>query len=192
MNTSTLKNLTRPERRRIQWELKKQQGKHNSPVYTLPNRKSDLKTIDEEKDAIRQTAEKTLNVYRQLLPGLLEKLSCIPDPRNPNKIKHKMTVILLYGILMFVYQVSSRRKANQEITTPLLLENLKAVFPEIEDMPHQSTLCRLLEKMDVDSIETAYHELLKQNIRKKRFKNMLHKKRYRKQCCFLTSACRLE
>lgn len=179
MNTSTLENLTRPERRRIQREQKKQQKrKDKPPAYTLPNRKSDLKTIEEEKDAIQQTAEKTLSVYRQLLPGLLEKLSRIPDPRNPNKIKHKMTLIILYGILMFVYQVPSRRKANQKLTTPQLLKNLKAVFPEIEDMPHQSTLYRLLEKIDVDSIETVYTELLKQNIRKKRFKNLLHKNRY--------------
>ena len=127
---------------------------------------------------MQQTAEETLSVYLQLLPGLLEKLSRIPDPRNPNKVKHKMTLIILYGILMFVYQIPSRRKANQELTTPHLLQNLKAVFPEIEDMPHQSTLCRLLEKMDVDSIETAYTELLKQNIRKKRFKNLLRKNRY--------------
>ncbi len=176
MNTSTLNNLTRPERRSIQREQQKRKGKPSA--YTLPNRKSALKTIAEEKDAIQQTAEETLSVYRQLLPGLLEKLSRIPDPRNPQKIKHKMTMILLYGILMFVHQVPSRRKANQELTTPQLLENLKAVFPEIKDMPHQSTLCRLLEKMDVDSIEAAYTELLKQNIRKKRFKNLLHKNRY--------------
>lgn len=179
MNTSTLENLTRPERRRIQWELKKQQKRKGKPFsYTLPNRKSDLKTTAEEKELMQQTAEETLSVYLQLLPGLLEKLSRIPDPRNPNKVKHKMTLIILYGILMFVYQIPSRRKANQELTTPHLLQNLKAVFPEIEDMPHQSTLCRLLEKMDVDSIETAYTELLKQNIRKKRFKNLLRKNRY--------------
>jgi len=179
MNTSTLEHLIRPERRQIQRELEKQQKRRGKPAaYTLPNRKSDLKTIAEEKEAIQQTAEETLGVYRQLLPGLLGKLSRIPDPRNPQKVKHKMTMIMLYGILMFVYQIPSRRKANQQMTTPLLLENLKAVFPELEDMPHQSTLCRLLEKMDVDSIETVYNELLKQSIRQKRFKNLLHKKRY--------------
>lgn len=179
MNTSTLEHLTRPERRRIQRELEKQQKSKGKPAaYTLANRKSDLKTIAEEKDAAQHKVEAMLSVYQQILPGLLEKLSHMPDPRNPHKIKHKMTMIILYGILMFVYQVPSRRKANQELTTPQLLENLKAVFPEIEDMPHQSTLCRLLETMDVDCIETVYTDLLKQVIRKKKFKNLLHKKRY--------------
>jgi hypothetical protein len=177
----TFADLKRHERRRKQRELREQQkrqGKQYPPAFTLPNRKSDLKTVDEEKEAIQQTTEATLNVYRQLLPGLLKKLSRIPDPRNPKKIKYQMTVMMLYGILTFVFQISSRRKMNQEITTPQLLENLKAVFPELTDMPHQDTLYRLLEKMDVDQIETFYNDMLKRLIRKKTFKDLLHKKRY--------------
>jgi hypothetical protein len=106
--------LKRPERRRKQRELKEQrQGKQYPPIFTLPNRKSEFKTVEEEKEAIQQTAETTLSVYRQLLPGLLRKLSRIPDPRHPGKIKYQMTVLMLYGILIFVFQISSRRKANQ-------------------------------------------------------------------------------
>ncbi len=181
MNPSVPDNLKRYERRRKQRELKEQQkrqGKQHPPVFTLPNRKSDFKTVEEEKEAIQQTTEATLNVYRQLLPGLLKKLSRIPDPRSPKKIKHQMTVVMLYGILMFVFQIPSRRKANQEMTTPQPLENLKTVFPELTDMPHQDTLCRLLEKIDVGQIETIYNDILRQLIRKKTFKNLLHKKRY--------------
>lgn len=173
--------LNRHKRKQQQRELKKQQkrqGKQYPPVYTLANRKSSLKTVEEEKEAIQRTTQGTLKTYSQLLPGLLQKLSRIPDPRNPKKTKHQMTVMMLYGILIFVFQISSRRKANQEITTPQLYENLQAVFPEIIDMPHQDTLCRLLEKMDVAKIETLYIEVLKKLIRKKTFKNLLHKKRY--------------
>ena len=173
--------LKRYERRRKQRELKKQQkrqGKQYPPVFTLPNRKSGFKTVEEEKEAIQQTTEATLNENRQLLPGLLKRLSRIPDPRHPEKIKHQMIVLMLYGILMYVFHIPSRRKVNQEITAPQLLENLKAVFPELTDMPHQDTLCRLLEQMDVDQIEALYNNLLRQLIRKKTFKNLLHKKRY--------------
>jgi hypothetical protein len=140
--------LKRPERRRKQRELKEQQkrqGKQYPPISTLPNRKSEFKTVEEEKEAIQQTIETTLNVYRQLLPGLLRKLSQIPDPRHTGKIKYQMIVLMLYGILIFVFQMPSRRKANQEITAPQLLENLKAVFPELTEMPHQNTLYRLLK-----------------------------------------------
>jgi len=173
--------LTRFERRRKQRELKEQQkkqGKQYPPTFTLPNRKSKLKTVNEEKAAIQHVTEEKLKVYMQLLPGLLKKLAWIPDPRNPKKIKHQMTVMMFYGILMFVFQMTSRRKTNQEITTPQLLENLKVLFPELTDMPHQDTMCRLLEKIEVAEIETVYIDMLKKLIRKKKFQNLLHQKRY--------------
>ncbi len=143
--------LKRCERRKKQHALRvqqKSQGRQPPSTATLPNRKSELKTAEEEKEAIQQTMEATLNIYRQLLPGLLNKLARIPGPRNPRKTKHQMTVLMLYGILIFVFQIASRRRANQEITAPQLLANLKAVFSGLTDMPHQDTLCRLLEKMD--------------------------------------------
>lgn len=158
--------------------LKEQHGNLHSPTSTLPNRKSDLKTVAEEKQSVQTVTEAQLSVYRQLLPGLLKKLSRIPDPRSPKKIKHQMTVMMLYGILMFVFQKSSRRKTNQKMTTPQLLENLKAVFPEVTDFPHQDTFCRLLETIDVDQIESIYIDMLRRLIRKKTFKNLLHRKRY--------------
>jgi len=173
--------LKRHERRRKQRELKEQQkrqGKHYPPTFTLPNRKSGLKTVEEEQTAIQVTMEEKLKVYRKLLPGLLEKMSRIPDPRNLKKIKHQMTVMMLYGILIFMFQIPSRRKANEDLTTPRLLENLRAVFPELVDMPHQDTLCRLLKVVDVSQLETQYIDLLRRLIRKKTFQNLLYKKRY--------------
>jgi len=173
--------LTRAERRRKQRELKEEQkkkGVNYPPVTTLPNRKSKLKTVEEEKSAAQIETEETLKVYRQLLPGLLKKLSRLPDPRQPHKIKHKITVMMLYGILMFVFQINSRRGTNRSMTTPQLLANLQTAFPEIEDMPHQDTLCRLLEEIEVDQIGSLYLELLKKLIRKKTFKNMLHQGQY--------------
>jgi hypothetical protein len=173
--------FNRAERRRKQRELREQQkrqGKEYPPTFTLPNRKSDWKTVNEEKEAIQYTTEEQLKVYEQFLPGLLKKLAQIPDLRNPKKIKHQMRVMMFYGILMFVFQKTSRRKTNQEMTTPQLLENLKVLFPELTDMPHQDTLCRLLEKIGVAEIETIYIDMLKKLIRKKKFRNLLHQKRY--------------
>lgn len=171
----------RAERRRKQRELKEQlkkQGKQYPPSFTLPNRKSSFSTVSQEKAYIQSVTEEKLKVYANILPGLLKKLSQIPDPRNPNKIKHQITVMMLYGILMFTFQMTSRRQTNRGLTTPQLLENLRAIFPELIDMPHQDTLCRLLENMDVSKIETAYIQILKKLIRKKKFQNLLQQKRY--------------
>ncbi|WP_205078123.1 hypothetical protein, partial [Pelotomaculum propionicicum] len=68
----TVADLTRPERRREQRELKEQRKKQGTPAMTLPNRKSGLKTVDEEKTVIQRITEEKLKVYGQLLPGLLK------------------------------------------------------------------------------------------------------------------------
>lgn len=38
-----------------------------------------------------------------------------------------MTVVLIYGILMFVYQMASRREANREMTRPAFEESLRLI-----------------------------------------------------------------
>ncbi|MFO7952369.1 MAG: transposase family protein [Bacillota bacterium] len=158
MNTSSMEDLKRHEKRQNQRELIQQQKRLSGqyPLVTFPNRKSAYKTVDEEKEATQYTTEDALEVYTQLLPGLLKKLSRIPDPRQPKKIKHQMTVLMIYGILVFVFQVPSRRNANQEVTAPQLLENLKTIFPELTEMPHQDTLYRLLVGIDLEQLENIY------------------------------------
>jgi len=178
MNEPGTKRSERRRNQRALNEKQKRRGQYYPLVYTLPNRKSNFETVEEEKEYLQQTTEEKLEVYRQLLPGLLKKLSLIPDPRKPEKIKHKMSVMMLYGILMFVLQISSRRESNREITTPQLLENLKAFFPELTEMPHQDSLHRLLQDSAVEQIEVIYTGLLKELIHKKKFKKLLHDKRY--------------
>jgi len=113
-------------------------------------------TLDEEKLARTGITIQQVQVYRTQLPTLLKRLSKIVDPRNPKKSKHKLTVLLLYGILTFVYQMSSRREANRKMTTPQFVENLQLLFPELESIPHHDSLQRLLARIDVEKIETAH------------------------------------
>lgn len=76
---------------------------------------------------------------------------------------------MLYGVLVFVFQFSSRREANEEITTPQFRENLQALFPELKSMPHADTLYRLLERIKPEEIEKAHIALIHRLIRKKKF-----------------------
>lgn len=112
------------------------------------------------------------------LPILLRQLAEIDDPRNPKKCKHKMTILMIYGILTFVFQMSSRREANREMTRPMFIQNLKIYFSEIDDLPHNDTLMRLLSKIEVDEIESAYIELIRCFIKKKKFRSYLIDKCY--------------
>jgi len=110
---------------------------------------------------------------RQMLPVLLKRLGKIPDPRDPKKLKHRLTVLMLYGILVFAFQYSSRRAANREITRPMFEHNLRLLFPQLDSLPHSDTLFRLLCRIDVHAIEQAHIALLNQLIRNKKFTRYL-------------------
>jgi len=148
-------------------------GKARRVVYedrkkkpALPNQLSPFLTAEAEMEDRQQTVENAVKIYYRMLSDLLPRLSCIKDPREPGKVKHKMQVLLLYGILMSMYQLSK----------PIFFENIKAMFPEFETIPHADTLERLLEKLDVYQIMECMIALLKSLIRTKKFKNYMHKK----------------
>ena len=144
----------------------------------ISNRKSSNTTPEEEKAEKQESAEAALKVYKKMLPVLLKRLSIIEDPRQPGKIKHSLTVLMIYGILMFVYNMSSLRNCNKEMSTPIFFENMKAMFPEFQTMPHADTLSRLLEKIEVAAIEESLLELFEDLVKKKKFKNYLINKGY--------------
>ena len=145
--------------------------------HALPNRLNMKGSIEEEKTEGQTMVENATKAYRKMLPNLIKKFSRIKDPRRPGSIKHKHTVLLLYGILMFVQQVGSRREANRSMTR-IHFENLHAMFPELETMPHADTLARLLEVIEVEQIQECMVELLNDLIRSKKFRNYLIRKNY--------------
>lgn len=151
----------------------KSQGFEIPSNFSINNSTSKYETIAEEIEARFESVVEEAKVFKANLPVLLKKLSKIPDPRNPKKIKHKLTVLMLYGILSFAYQMSSRREANRKMTNPIIMENLKQLFPELESIPHNDTLKRLLSRIDVSEIEKAQIELIRSLIGNKKFKRYL-------------------
>lgn len=85
---------------------------------------------------------------------------------------------MLYGILTFVFQMESRREANREMTMPQFQENLKLLFPELDSVPHQDTLARLLAGIEVDQIQETLIALIQHFIRKKKFYRYLVSNRF--------------
>ena len=177
----------RQEKRAQEQELKRKaleaQGfTVSTQVYrekrNLANRKCGYNTPEDEKLDRQVSAEAALKVYRRMLPILLKRLNKIKDPRQPKKVKHSLIVLMIYGILMFVYQRSSLRNANKEMSTAIFFENMRAMFPDFETMPHADTLSRLLEKIQVEEIEESMLELFEQLVKTKKFRNYLIHKRY--------------
>ncbi|MCR4440993.1 MAG: transposase family protein, partial [Peptococcaceae bacterium] len=61
---------------------------------------------------------------------------------------------------------------------PKFKENLKLLFPELEDLPHHDTLNRLLIEIEVDGIEIALVEEIRRLIRNRKFARYLLTKSY--------------
>jgi len=127
----------------------------------------------EERAARHEASDAQLQTARRVWPVVKKQLMKEADPRNAKKIKHEKAVLMLYGILLFVFQRSSRREANREMTRPQFLENVRLWFPEIDKLPHQDTVARLLALSDPEQIEAALAGLVEELVRKKKFARYL-------------------
>jgi hypothetical protein len=171
----------RRQKKKARKELRaKQQAEGLRPgvCVSIPNSKCKYEDVEQEYDARMHAATEQFRLLRAKLPVLLKRLSKIEDPRNPKKIKHTMTVLMIYGILIFVFQMSSRRQATGEMTHPMFKKNLREFLPDLEELPHGDTLERLLERIDVSEIEGAQLDLVKALIKKKKFRRYLIDGRY--------------
>jgi hypothetical protein len=125
--------------------------------------------VEQEREAREEAVVAQAGIIRDLLPLLLSRFAKIKDPRDPKKAKHKLTVLLLYGVLTFVFQMTSRRAANRTMTKPQFVENLRLLFPDLESIPHHDTINRVLADIEVADIEAAHVALLRRFIRNKKF-----------------------
>jgi len=151
----------------------RQAGVAPASAAALPNRCSGYADVEEEQHEREAAVSGQFAILRSHLPGLLKHLSRIPDVRRPRSCRHKLAVLMLYGLLMFVFQFGSRREVNREMTRPQFEANLRLLFPELETLPHADTLYRLLAKIDVGAIEAAHVAVVQRLIRGKRFRRYL-------------------
>jgi hypothetical protein len=178
-NREAIKKQRREKKKAEKQLLESQPAGLNTKVQaSIRNGKSNYQTVAEEQQARMTAVTEQHRILQANLPVLLRRLSKIPDPRNPKKIKYKVTLVMIYGILTFVFQMTSRREANRKMTCPMFVENLKQLFPEFEELPHNDTLMRLLERIDVSEIEKAQLDMVRSFIRKKKFKRYLLNGRY--------------
>jgi len=169
------KEKRRSAQQRLQ--ARREAGGVPRPV-SVSNRLCPYPTEAEEQAAREEAVAAQLGVFRGLLPKLLNDLRKIPEPRQAKKVKHKLTVVLLYGLLSFVFQMASRREANRELSRPAFLATLQELFPELESLPHADTLHRVLSRLEVMALEQVHVEVLRRLIRNKKFRRFLIERCY--------------
>ena len=69
---------------------------------TLPNTKVPWKTIKEEQQYREEFADAHPRVLLGQLIPLLPKLERISDPLRPGSVEHELTVLTVYGTLLFI------------------------------------------------------------------------------------------
>ena len=102
---------------------------------TISNCKSRFESVEEERCARNEVTAEHLSILRSKLPILLKRLAKIEDPRNPKKIKHKLSTLMIYGILTFVFQKASCREANKEMSRPMFWQNLQYFSRSLKPFP---------------------------------------------------------
>ena len=172
---STARQMRR-RRREAQRKLRASQeaaGIATASHPTRPNRISPYETVEEEEQGRSEAVIEHARLLREQLPPLLAELSQIPDPRKPLLLKHKLTALMVYGILMFVLHSGSRRRTNEQFTAPAMKGALMQLFPDLQTIPHHDTLRRLLAGIEPEGIEAAQVELVRSLIRDKKFSDHL-------------------
>lgn len=134
-------------------------------VRTFANTKAPYATPEEEQQAHEAAVAARLETWRQHLPELFAKLARIPDPRRPGSVRHRIPVLCFYGLLLFVWQVGSRREANRVVTSPTLAETLREVFPDLDSIPHFDTVERLLRTIPVETWENLLRDRIQRLLR---------------------------
>ena len=137
------------------------------------NRKCVHDTIEEAQAERADIVLEQIRAWRSVLPKLLRQLSHIPDPRCASSIKHKLAVIMAFGLFAFVFRLTSRREMNRELTQPVIQAHLQKLFPEIDSIPHADTLARLLNRINPLAIESLQVSLVKELLERKKFKKLL-------------------
>ena len=106
------------------------------PRTQAHNRKCAHQSLAEERDFRADVMAAQIQSWRSMLPKLIKRFSKIPDHRRATSIKHKITVLMIFGLFAFIFRSSSRREMNRELTSPVIFEHLKNLFPEIDSIPH--------------------------------------------------------
>jgi len=138
--------------------------KHKKPAQA--NRKGGGVADAESED---EMVADYIRLLRMLLPGALAKLSKLKDPRCEKMCDHSLPTLIVYGLLMFVMNIPSRRAANRDIGGDAVHAMIKQVIPELSTMPHADTLARLLKRIDADGIESCYEASIVEFIKSKIF-----------------------
>ncbi|MFF6999605.1 transposase family protein [Streptomyces sp. NPDC008313] len=94
------------------------------------------------------------------VPGLLERLAAVPDPRDPRGVRHPLVTVLALTACAVLAGAKSLLAVSEWVADapPAVLERLGVdidpLFPA-RSWPVESTVRRLLARVDADALDQA-------------------------------------
>ncbi len=99
-------------------------------------------------------------------PSFLNWLRAVKDPREKNKIKYPLPMVVWVGILLFLLKVESRRQIKYRFNTEEFIHNLTLLTKaDIKKMTHPDTLGNLFEKLPPEAISHVRVQMVNKLIR---------------------------
>ncbi len=94
------------------------------------------------------------------VPGLLERLAQVPDPRDPRGVRHLLVTVLALTACAVLAGARSLLAVGEWVADapPALLERLGTVVDPLypkRSWPAESTIRRLLARVDTDALDRA-------------------------------------
>ena len=97
-------------------------------------------------------------------------MSEMSDPRKPGMITYELPHLLWAGALMFILRLKSRRQLKKESETDVFLANLLSLSGTSEEsVAVPDTLNYLMERLNVDELESLKVKAVKRLIKERRF-----------------------
>lgn len=111
--------------------------KENNAIYPA-------KTVEEDIKLRQDVVGGQINAWKDILPDVFKKFDKVKDFRRPKSIKHKLAVLLMHALLLFVFKFGARKAIHKELAKPYFHENMKELFPEFDSSPHTVLLMSAL------------------------------------------------
>jgi len=98
------------------------------PRTKARNAKQPYANVEAMKTDREDKLSEQIKTWRSVLPILIKRFAKISDPRRAKSVKHKIVVLMLYGLFAFIFRLSSRREINRELSGAVIFEIYKNYF----------------------------------------------------------------
>ena len=134
----------------------------NKPKNTSPNNAiTELKDPDSESKILNTVGYAYLKSFLKALKNYKKYIFPITDPRRANSVKHSIGMIILYTLLLFMFQFGSRNAIHKVLSRGHIRKTVGRALGIKMDAIHGDTINNALSKLEPKEVERARDRIIK-------------------------------